>query len=112
MKIDVYDFGKIIIDGTTYSKDLIVFPDHIEENWWRKSGHNLVIEDLKDVIKVKPDKLFIGTGKFGFVKVKDDVIKHLNSIGVDVFIGKTDDAIKAYNSESHTNKVGAFHLTC
>ena len=36
LHIDEYSFGRISVSGKNYSADLIIFPDHIQENWWRK----------------------------------------------------------------------------
>ena len=45
-KIESYRFGQIVIDGESYSNDVIIFPDHVKQNWRRNSGHNLVTDDL------------------------------------------------------------------
>jgi len=39
--IEHYSFGRIVIDGKEYTKDLIIYPDKIRANWWRKEGHKL-----------------------------------------------------------------------
>lgn len=112
MRIDDYKFGRIVIGKKVYTKDVIVFPDHVKENWWRKSGHNLVEDDIKDVIEYRPELLVIGRGKFGLMKVGEELLKKLKELGVEVVVGKTDEAIRVYNSSDVERKVGAFHLTC
>ena len=112
MKIESYKFGEMIVDGIKYRKDLIIFPDYVMNNWWRKSGHNLIKEDILEIIDAKPEYLFIGTGKFGLMKVSKEIISYLESLGITVFIGKTDDAVKVFNNETNSNKISAFHLTC
>jgi len=54
MMIEHYSFGKITIDGQTYTSDLIIYPGKIDTSWWRKEGHNLQVEDLKDVLIDSP----------------------------------------------------------
>ena len=49
--IDSYIFGKIVIDGQDYDRDVIVYPDYVERNWWRKEGHELCIDDIKSSIE-------------------------------------------------------------
>ncbi len=110
--INSYKFGEMIVDGTKYRKDLIIFPDHVKDNWLRKSGHNLTKEDIREIINAKPEYLYIGTGKFGLVKVSKEVIRYIESLGIIVFVGKTDDAVSEFNNQSYHNKIGAFHLTC
>ncbi|MFQ6072444.1 MAG: MTH938/NDUFAF3 family protein, partial [Methanosarcinales archaeon] len=68
-KIDQYSFGNMIISNERFTSDLIIFPDKILENWWRKEGHSLHPEDLKDVIEYKPKLLIVGTGKYGSMKI-------------------------------------------
>ena len=36
--IEEYSFGQILISGKKYNSDLIIFADHIYDNWWRKEG--------------------------------------------------------------------------
>lgn len=36
MNIEHYEFGKITIDGISYFSDIIIYPDHIEDEWWRE----------------------------------------------------------------------------
>lgn len=112
--IEDYQFGYIKVSGKTYTRDLIVFPDKIITNWWRKEGHNLCMEDLADVLKFKPDILIVGTGYYGVMKVHRDVIEKLEKIGIEVKILKTSDAVRAYNELARQNKrvAAALHLTC
>ena len=43
--IDSYQFGKIVIDGVTHTKDVILLPTKTIHNWWRTEGHFLDISD-------------------------------------------------------------------
>ncbi len=112
MRIDHYKFGEMIIDGVKYGKDLIIFPDYVMNNWWRKSGHNLAKNDILKIINSKPEYLFIGTGKFGLMNVEEKLVDYLKNLNIKVTILKTEDAVKAFNDEIISNKIGAFHLTC
>lgn len=62
MRVEHYDFGQITIAGQDYSKDVIIWPDRVYSPWWRKEGHCLYLEDLRDVLQTPPAKLIIGTG--------------------------------------------------
>lgn len=112
--IENYSFGQILIDGKKYNSDLIIFKDCIYDNWWRKEGHNLCIDDLKEIIDKKPDTLIIGTGSFGLMKVPEELIKHIKSSGIkQVIVKKTGDACNEYNKlNKNNNLIAAFHLTC
>jgi hypothetical protein len=65
MQIDHYTFGRIGIGGRDYDADVIIFPDHVQERWWRQEGHRLAQEDLETVVANTPQMLVIGTGYYG-----------------------------------------------
>ena len=113
MKIESFSFGNIIIDGKKYISDIIIFPDNIQSSWWRREGHFLQDVDLKEVLKRKPEKLIIGTGYYGYMKVDRALKKKLFDLGIEVFIEKTSKAVVLYNSvNKEKNVVAALHLTC
>ncbi len=113
MKIDSYKFGEIIIDGKQYNSDLIIFPQRIFTNWWRKEGHSLCVEDLKEVLKDKPEILIIGCGAMGVMKVPKNTVDYLNKQKIEVKIYRTKEACETYNTLSKIKKVSAcLHLTC
>jgi len=112
--IESYNFGKIVVNGKVYTSDLIIFNDSVRENWWRKEGHKLHIEDLKEVIKKKPEILIVGTGYFGLMKVPKEVKDFLTQKGIEVVSQKTKEACETFNKLlSCKRKVAAaLHLTC
>ena len=59
--IDHYQFGKIVIDGVTYTRDVIILPAGVLPNWWRSEGHRLVSANLERILEAKPDFLVIGS---------------------------------------------------
>ena len=112
--IESYKFGQIIINGKKYNSDLIIFKDNIYDSWWRKEGHNLCIDDIKEIINKKPDILIVGTGYFGLMKVPKELIENIKSSGIkQVIVKKTGDACNEYNKlYKKNNLIAAFHLTC
>jgi len=112
--IENYSFGQIIIDKKIYNSDLIIFEDRINDSWWRKEGHNLCVDDIKEIIDKKPDTLIIGTGYYDLMKVPEELIEHIKSSGIkQVIVKKTGDACDEYNKLYQNKKViAAFHLTC
>ncbi|RLE82999.1 MAG: hypothetical protein DRJ36_00055, partial [Thermoprotei archaeon] len=67
-RVNDYKFGEIVVEGKVYSKDLILLPGRIVENWWRREGHELCLDDLKEVLKEDIEVLVVGTGYYGFMK--------------------------------------------
>jgi len=113
VRIEEYDFGHMKIDGNSYRTDIIVLPDRVISNWWRKEGHRLCLEDLKDVLEDKSEVLVIGTGYSGIMKVSADVVSELEKKGITVYIAKSGAAVDKYNQIAAEKKTaGAFHLTC
>ena len=107
--INSYSFGNITIDDQKFIKDLIIYPDHINSNWRRKTGHLLTEADIAEVLQHKPEIVIIGTGANGLMKV-DDKVKNL---GMELIIKKTADAVTEYNRIYKDKKVVcALHLTC
>jgi len=111
--IDSYEFGEIIIDGKSYTSDVIIYPDRIDDKWWRKEGHKLQVEDIKEVMNAKPEVLIVGTGYSGFLEVASRTKHFLETNGVELIVANTKKACQKYNERSKTKRVvAAFHLTC
>lgn len=111
--IDAYEFGTITINGTNYTSDVIIYPDGINNSWWRKEGHRLQIQDVTEIIEQKPDILIVGTGYNGFMKVSPEVTKYLESEHIQLIAESTQKACRTYNELCLTKRViAALHLTC
>jgi hypothetical protein len=112
-KIESYEFGRLGYNGKLFTSDLLIFPDHVYANWWRKEGHLLCKDDLSEVLREAPDILVIGTGSMGAMKVPQDLIDDLNNENIQLIIEKTPTAIQSFNATDDSKKtIGAFHLTC
>jgi hypothetical protein len=113
MKITHYSFGKIVIEGKTYTSDVIIYPDHVDPSWWRKEGHLLQKEDVEDIIKSGISTAIIGTGYYSTMRVPKETLDYLRSNGIEAFIENTQSAAKSYNEVSDRKPViAALHLTC
>ncbi len=118
MRIDSYSFGKIVIEGKAYSKDVLILPYRVISPWWREEGHSLCREDLTEVISAAPEVIVIGTGDMGAMDVPENAVRYLEAKNIEVIIMKTGAAVEEFNRLSEINKtspwlaVAAFHLTC
>lgn len=111
--IESYDFGQITINRRRYSRDVIIFPNSVKDGWWRREGHRLSLEDLKEVFEADPEVLVIGTGYSGLMKVPQDVKDYVNSKNIELVVENTRQACQTYNRLCKSRKViAAFHLTC
>jgi hypothetical protein len=111
--IDSYDFGRVAIDGKEFTRDVVIFPDRIEGNWWRKEGHMLNVGDVTQIVEAKPEALIVGTGYSGMMKIHPRTELYLKSCGIKLIATKTEQACKTYNDLYKSKRiVAAFHLTC
>jgi hypothetical protein len=112
-RIDSFRFGKIVVDGTVYTKDLILTPEGVRENWWRKEGHGLHPEDLDGVLDPLPDILIVGCGALGVLKVPEATREWIREQGIQIREARTGAACDLYNEIAGTARVVAgLHLTC
>ena len=113
MKIDSYSFGRIVLQGTVFTSDVIIYPGRVDAAWWRKEGHLLQVEDLAEALRMKPGVLVIGTGYYGILRVPRETVERIAASGIDVKVEKTARAVEVYNElERAGNVVAALHLTC
>jgi hypothetical protein len=113
MKIEHYSFGRITIDGKTYTSDVIIYPGRVDSSWWRKEGHYLQVVDLVDVINAKPEVLIIGTGYSGVMMVPKETVSHLESKGIEVHVARSEKAVEMFNKlQKEKLVIAALHLTC
>lgn len=111
--IESYDFGRIVINGRKFGRDVIIFADRVDGNWWRREGHTLSVDDLRGIVEAKPELLVVGTGYSGLMKVPPETEMYLKSSGIELIAVKTEKACKIYNELSKSRRVvAALHITC
>jgi len=111
--IDSYSFGRIVVDRKTYTRDIMILPGRVLDAWWRKEGHRVEAEDLREAFAERLETLIIGTGYYGFMRVPVETMEWARSKGVRLLVAKTAEACKAYNSVSRSSRAAAaLHLTC
>ncbi len=80
----------MLVGEKEFLSDLIIHTDErIQDNWWRSKGHSLLSDDITTVLDVPPEKLVIGTGANGMMKVSERVLELCNSLGIEVEIYPT-----------------------
>jgi hypothetical protein len=111
--ISDYVFGRIAIDGRTFTSDVIVFPERIQASWWRRQGHRLQVEDLQEVLAAEPRVVVVGTGYYGRMQVYEETRRSLESLGIELRVAPTPAAIELFNPmQESAAVVAALHLTC
>lgn len=113
MHIESYAFGRIVIDGETYTSDVIIYPGRVDPSWWREEGHLLVPADVAGPLKARPDVLIIGTGYSGVMRVPQETVDRITAQGIDVRVERTTRAVSLYNElQAEGTVIAALHLTC
>jgi len=112
-RIESYYFGEIVIDGKVYRKDVLILEDRVIEDWWRKKGHSLGVDDLAPVLDDPPQVLVVGQGTSSRMSVLSETRLELERVGIRVLILSTAEACDSYNRLSREARVfAALHLTC
>jgi hypothetical protein len=111
-RLEDYRFGRITVDGREHTRDVIVLPDRVVPDWWRREGHSLAIEDLDEVLDELPTRLVLGVGAHGRLHPDPAVIAELERRGVTVECLPTDAAVRRYGELDERDTAAALHLTC
>jgi hypothetical protein len=111
--IESYRFGEVLVEGDRFTSDITITSDGSVSGWWRREGHLLNVEDLKDILSEDLEVLVVGTGSSGAMSVHEEVREYLESLGVKLVVQQTGSACETYNRLLGKKKVAlALHLTC
>lgn len=114
MEVESYSFGEIVIDGTAYTKDLVIEKGKISKRDKKKSkplkaeyGHTplTALENIPWSYR----RLVIGTGMYGKLPIAPDVREAAEKNHVAIEKMPTEKAVKHIN-DKETNLI--LHLTC
>jgi hypothetical protein len=114
MRVDEYEFGRIVIDGKTYERDLIVTEGHIRR---RKKGGSKKLKSRyghtplseHEELPWECTTLVVGTGFYGGMPVTDGVREEAQRRGVSLVEMPTTQALQHLNDEKTCL---VLHLTC
>jgi hypothetical protein len=111
-RLEDYSFGRLTVDGQEHTRDLIVLPDRVVSNWWRREGHSLAMQDLDEVLDELPARLVLGIGAHSQLRPDPAVIAELERRGVKVECLPTEAAVRRYVQLDERDTAAALHLTC
>jgi len=112
--IDNYESGRMTVRGEVHQRDLKIIDGRVVAGWWRRSDHNLVSEDVRDILDARPDVMVVGTGYAGNMRVDDSLPSAADKRKIRLIARKTPEAVNRFNElwEKGERVAGAFHLTC
>jgi hypothetical protein len=111
-RVGDYRFGHVTVEGRELTRDVIVLPDRVVESWWRANGHELVWEDLEDVVDDLPPRLVVGMGADGRMRPDPTTLERLRGRGVEVECLPTAEAVARFAELDPETTAAALHLTC
>jgi hypothetical protein len=112
--IDSFSLGTITVEGKPYHSDVKIIDGRVVPDWWRRSGHTADIDDVHDILQVKPEVVVIGKGEPGQMRVTEAVRGYAREHGIDLIEQKTAAAVDTFNRLLREGrKVAAgFHISC
>ncbi|WP_291319783.1 MTH938/NDUFAF3 family protein [Desulfonatronospira sp.] len=112
--IEAYSFGKMRIQGKDYTQDLKIIKGGVVPRWWRKSGHSVEPDDVRDMLEAAPDTLILGKGRPGVMQSTPELKSLLQQKGIELVEAGTDKAWEEFNRRfaRGENIAAGFHLTC
>lgn len=117
-KIDSTHFGSITIEGITYEYDVVIRLDGEVEKRKKKlskaiygTSHVISLDEARDLYEEGAERLIIGTGQTGMVRLSDEAGDYFKLKRRQVELLPTPQAIRVWN-QSKGHIVGLFHVTC
>jgi hypothetical protein len=116
--INQTEFGSITIEGTVFNHDVIILPFGEVKKRKKKlskaiygTSHILSLDEAKYVYEQGIERLIIGTGQYGNVRLSDEAADYFKRKHCRVDLEPTPSAIQTWNEASGVI-VGLFHVTC
>lgn len=114
MHIESYEFGSIVIQGQSYTRDVQIVPDRVIPQWCRKNGHHVVLEDIPELLRAGPEIIVFGMGKPGLMRVSPDLRDFLQQQGIGIVEQPTAVAVDTINTAFQAGRrvAAGLHLSC
>ena len=109
-----FSFGKIVVNGQTYTDDIKIVNGQVISGWWRKSGHRVDVEDVADILQSSPEIVVIGKGSPGLMKTSAALREKFAIQHIALIEKKTSKAIRVFNAlyEEGRQVAAGFHISC
>jgi hypothetical protein len=111
-------FGSITIEGKKYENDVLIrLGGEVTKRKKKLSkaiygtSHVVSLDEAKYILEEKAERLIIGTGQTGMVKLSDEAADFFKSNKCRVKMLPTPEAVRLWN-ESNGHIIGLFHVTC
>ena len=117
-RINSTAFGSITIDGETYQNDVVIRLDGEVKKRKKKlskavfgTSHKISLDEAKEIFEPGAERLIIGTGQSGMVRLSDEAVDYFEKKKCQVQLYPTPEAIRIWNKAGEKT-IGLFHITC
>lgn len=116
-KIESYQPGKMIIDGRTYIRDILILSDgkikQRDDVYLNFVNHIVKQAEILELLKDYPEIVVIGTGEQEKLRLSFNLERLITDMKADLFAMSTAKAVEKYNRMVDDGKRTAalFHLT-
>ena len=117
-KINKTKFGSITVAGEKYDHDILIrLNGKVEKRKKRLSkevfgtSHIISLAEAKYVYEDGAQRIIIGTGQSGMVKLSDEAAAFFQQKKCTVDLSPTPEAIRCWN-DAESPAIGLFHITC
>ena len=116
--IDATDFGSITIAGERLDHDVLIrLSGEVTKRKKKLSkavhgtSHKVSLAEAEYVYEQGAERLILGAGQDGMVRLSDEAAAYLVAKHVEVERAPTPEAVKRWN-KAHGRVIGLFHVTC
>jgi hypothetical protein len=117
-KIDGLTFGSIVVEGSKYRRDILIFADGTVKK--RKGGflmfgsHNIKKQELEELSQGQPEILIVGTGTNGAAHIAPEAESWARGKNLNLLVQPSYDAVAKLNELAEQKKKVAalIHITC
>ena len=111
MKISHYEFGKILVNGKEYTKDIVIKNNKVTLRK-TENRHAVTHDEIDKLIREEPDIIIIGLGNNSVAKIEESAREHIAESKIELFTADTPKAVERFNESEGKNIAAIFHLTC
>ena len=112
------EFGSITVDEDVFDHDIVIRLGGKVKKRKKKlskeqygSSHTVSLAEAEHIFDEGAERLIIGSGQYGNVKLSDEAERYFKEKGCSVELHPTPEAIQVWN-EVEGKTIGMFHVTC
>ena len=112
------EFGSITVDEDVFDHDIVIRLGGKVKKRKKKlskeqygTSHTVSLAEAEHIFDEGAERLIIGSGQYGNVKLSDEAERYFKEKGCSVELHPTPEAIKVWN-EAEGKTIAMFHVTC